>query len=347
MGLDYDLDFKMVHSLKLVIERHGYEILFKPEILIAWMMDYNPQDESVFCEYKDAIMLGVSGAFANSCFGGKNLDEKDSFDAQSFFNTYVNENENSIDKKKLADYINILCDVFEIQKFEYVVTDNEAESDNTFKAINLEKNVQIPAEDFQFSGESSEKNVPISEDLTGEEYYRRAESFKKNAVVEDVENYIDNLKKSSDKNFNRASHVLGHLYLKGKYVERNFEKGIEYLDRCVKNGDINSAFEIYNYLRPVDLDRSVDYLKKAAEAGLVQAEYEYALMLYEMGGSDNKAFDYFNRAAEKNHGYSLYYIAVCYQMGKGVGKDVNKAKEYLQKAASMGVSRAKEILEGL
>ena len=94
---------------------------------------------------------------------------------------------------------------------------------------------------------------------------------------------------------------------------------------------------------------ALEYLKIAADAGIVQAEYDYGLYLYDCGTTEElqNAVLYFKRASSNNHAYSMYQLALCYQLGRGVSRDVKIAKEYLVKAAELGVYKAKEILEEL
>lgn len=59
------------------------------------------------------------------------------------------------------------------------------------------------------------------------------------------------------------------------------------------------------------------------------------------------SFNYYEKAADSGDANAQYYVGVCYAGGVGVEKDLNKAIEYLKKAADQGSDAAKETLKKL
>ena len=53
------------------------------------------------------------------------------------------------------------------------------------------------------------------------------------------------------------------------------------------------------------------------------------------------------KAAEKNSGRAQALIGVCYEFGFGVEKNLDKAREWLQKAVSNGHANAQKRLDNL
>lgn len=61
--------------------------------------------------------------------------------------------------------------------------------------------------------------------------------------------------------------------------------------------------------------------------------------------SYGKAVELWDILAKRGNPLSQYNVALCYYNGKGVEKDINKAKEYLEKACERGFAPACELLK--
>ena len=57
------------------------------------------------------------------------------------------------------------------------------------------------------------------------------------------------------------------------------------------------------------------------------------------------AVKWYTKAAEKGHKDAMYFLAVCYEKGTGVPKDMQKAREWITKLSAKGDGRAKTWLE--
>lgn len=60
-----------------------------------------------------------------------------------------------------------------------------------------------------------------------------------------------------------------------------------------------------------------------------------------------EAFKHYSEASDLGSPVAQYNLATCYRYGFGIGKDMDKAVEYYQKAAALGHADAKKMLEGL
>jgi len=95
---------------------------------------------------------------------------------------------------------------------------------------------------------------------------------KKNSI-----DYLTSLKELANKNNGNANEILGDLYLKGVFVEKNYKKAKKYYEDAISNGNINSIFkiaEIYSNSNYSIYDRklAIDNYKKANDLGLKLAK---------------------------------------------------------------------------
>ena len=110
--------------------------------------------------------------------------------------------------------------------------------------------------------------------------------------------------KAAKQGFARSQNELGLLYEDGEGVEQDNEKAKYWFEQAAKNGHAGSM----NNLAAV----------------------------YMLEGHSEKAVPWFQRSADLGYVEALYNLAMCYKDGKGVKKNLNKAKELLQTAAEKG-----------
>lgn len=124
---------------------------------------------------------------------------------------------------------------------------------------------------------------------------------------EEIKYYISVAQNNPEKLYN-----IGELYYDGICVEQNYQKAIE-------------------------------YYKKAAELGSVDALKELGVMYGEGIGVEQdykKAFEYYEQAAKRGNAVALNNLGYMYQHGEGVEQDFEKAKKLYEKAAEQGISGA-------
>ena len=140
--------------------------------------------------------------------------------------------------------------------------------------------------------------------------------------------------------FNTQSHSLsGTMY---------------WYEMAAGNGHIQAkkflAWDYYCELRKLvsesndDNDQTIyEYARKAAELGLPETQYIFALMFWNgdyAEQSDKSAFEWFKKSAEQNFSEAQYRLACCYQEGVGVDQNDGLAFEWFKKAAEQGFSKA-------
>ncbi len=87
---------------------------------------------------------------------------------------------------------------------------------------------------------------------------------------------------------------------------------------------------------------AADALRRAAEAGLAQAQFQHAEELSKRldGPAQREAIAWYRRAAEQGHATAQCAIGVAYRQGRGVERDEQQAREWLERAAAQGDGRA-------
>lgn len=114
---------------------------------------------------------------------------------------------------------------------------------------------------------------------------------------------------AADLGYAPAQNALGDCYYYGKGVEENIER----------------AFEWY---------------KNAAEQGLCEAQCNLAFLFKNY--SEELAFIWMKKAANKSYPKALYEMGNFYEYGIGINKNWNRAKKYYAKAEEKGYALASE-----
>lgn len=135
-----------------------------------------------------------------------------------------------------------------------------------------------------------------------------------------------------------AQFNLGLLYAKGHGVPRDLEKAVYWMQQAADNGDQDALGlnEKFNEARNAE---------KTADAGDAQAQATLAEFYMFMGnsvsitGSEKDyalAFEFAQKSVAQNNGAGLWVLALCYEHGRGVEKDVQKCIELYHKGAQLG-----------
>lgn len=140
---------------------------------------------------------------------------------------------------------------------------------------------------------------------------------------------------------------LGVLYDIGEEVPKDLEKAKYYYKKLVEKNDRNAIYNLAMvYLTSGEKIEGISLLKKSLELG----NYDSAAILgsiYERKGNFNEAYRLYSLGAEKNNGKSYFGLGILYQKGKGVKKDINKAKEYFLQSLNSGYEKARSFLAAL
>lgn len=140
---------------------------------------------------------------------------------------------------------------------------------------------------------------------------------------------------------------VANSYLKGKGVTQNLQLGIQYLEQASES-NARAAVELAERLWKgdgieKDIPRSVSLLKRINDENALYMLGE----IYREGIDYSNAFECYMKAAERNHVYAQYAVAIAYATGQGISRNMQEAKRWLKSAAVLGHGDARKKLEEL
>lgn len=138
---------------------------------------------------------------------------------------------------------------------------------------------------------------------------------------------------------------VANSYLKGKGVPQDITLGIQFLEKASAS-NTRAASELAERLWKgdgieKDIQRSISLLKRVNDENALYMLGEICREEIDYTG----AFEYYMKAAERNHVYAQYAVAIAYATGQGIKRDMKEAKRWLKSAAVLGHGSARKKLE--
>ncbi len=164
----------------------------------------------------------------------------------------------------------------------------------------------------------------------------------------------------AEKGVIEAQNFLGVCFLYGYGVNQNYSKAWHWLKKSAEQGNADAQFNLYcfddGHVQTFDeFIEGIKWLTKAAEQGHIKAQL--CLGYLTRGNMVNgitdpiKSLEWFAKAAEQGNEEaqqelinSYYDLGDCYEDGRWVDKDFDKAVEWYTKAADLGHPNAKKRL---
>ena len=253
---------------------------------------------------------------------------------------------------------------------EYVTKDNDTAQRYYKQALSgflkIESDDMANDDLFYKLGQMFKFGLGTDSDVTKAiEYFRRsAEMNNKNGLFEygkalligehipqDTDSALKILEKAVKLKNSNAKRFLALEYISGEHLEQDFEKGIALLTECADSGDVIASYRLGKiYLQgeimPQNLDKAEKYLLLAEDSEYTQ--YALAkLYLQEEKYDIQKAVDYFENGADKNH-WASYQLGRIYLFGaKDIERDKEKAIEWFTKSANDGNEYAQAMLDNI
>ena len=253
---------------------------------------------------------------------------------------------------------------------EYVTKDNDTAQRYYKQALSgflkIESDDMANDDLFYKLGQMFKIGLGTNSDVTKAiEYFRRsAEMNNKNGLFEygkalligehipqDTDSAVKLLEKAVKLKNSNAKRFLALEYISGEHLEQDFEKGIALLTECADSGDVIASYRLGKiYLQgeimPQNLDKAEKYLLLAEDSEYTQ--YALAkLYLQEEKYDIQKAVDYFENGADKNH-WASYQLGRIYLFGaKDIERDKEKAIEWFTKSANDGNEYAQAMLDNI
>ena len=253
---------------------------------------------------------------------------------------------------------------------EYVTKDNDTAQRYYKQALSgflkIESDDMANDDLFYKLGQMFNLGLGTDSDVTKAiEYFRRsAEMNNKNGLFEygkalltgehipqDTDSAVKLLEKAVKLKNSNAKRFLALEYISGEHLEQDIEKGIALLTECADSGDVIACYRLGKiYLQgeimPQNLDKAEKYLLLAEDSEYTQ--YALAkLYLQEEKYDIQKAVDYFENGADKNH-WASYQLGRIYLFGaKDIERDKEKAIEWFTKSANDGNEYAQAMLDNI
>ena len=251
---------------------------------------------------------------------------------------------------------------------EYVTKDNDTAQRYYKQALSgflkIESDDMANDDLFYKLGQMFKFGLGTDSDVTKAiEYFRRsAEMNNKNGLFEygkalligehipqDTDSALKILEKAVKLKNSNAKRFLALEYISGEHLEQDFEKGIALLTECADSGDVIACYrlgKIYleSEIMPQNLDKAEKYLLLVEDNEYTQ--YALAkLYLQEEKYDIQKAVNYFEKSADKNH-WASYQLGRIYLFGaKDIERDKEQAIEWFTKSANDGNEYAQAILD--
>lgn len=253
---------------------------------------------------------------------------------------------------------------------EYVTKDNDTAQRYYKQALSgflkIENDDMANDDLFYKLGQMFKLGLGTNSDVTKAiEYFRRsAEMNNKNGLFEygkalltgehipqNADSAVKLLEKAVKlKNIN-AKRFLALEYISGEHLEQDIEKGIALLTECADSGDVIACYRLgkiylHGEIVPQNLVKAEKYLLLAEDSEY--AQYALAkLYLQEEKYDIQKAVNYFENCAAKNH-WASYQLGRIYLFGaKDIERDKEKAVEWFTKSANDGNEYAQDLLENM
>ena len=251
---------------------------------------------------------------------------------------------------------------------EYVTKDNDTAQRYYQQALSgflkIESDDMANDDLFYKLGQMFKLGLGTNSDVTKAiEYFKRsAEMNNKNGLFEygkalligeyitqDADSAVKLLEKAVKLKNRNAKRFLALEYISGEHLEQDIEKGIALLTECADSGDVIACYRLGKiYLQgeimPQNLDKAERYLLLAEDNEYTQ--YALAkLYLQEEKYDIQKAVNYFENCAAKNH-WASYQLGRIYLFGaKDIERDKEQAIEWFTKSANDGNEYAQAILD--
>lgn len=253
---------------------------------------------------------------------------------------------------------------------EYVTKDNDTAQRYYQQALSaflkIESDDMANDDLFYKLGQMFKLGLGTDSDVTKAiEYFRcSAEMNNKNGLFEygkalligehipqNTDSAVKLLEKAVKLKNRNAKRFLALEYISGEHLEQDIEKGIALLTECADSGDVIACYRLGKiYLQgeimPQNLDKAEKYLLLAEDSEYTQ--YALAkLYLQEEKYDIQKAVNYFENCADKNH-WASYQLGRIYLFGaEGLTKDKEQAIEWFTKSANDGNEYAQAMLDNI
>ena len=234
-------------------------------------------------------------------------------------------------------------------------------------------------ENFLYILEGAEAGNPVAQFYTGMCYFHGI------GTTENESEAFRWIKLAAQNDYFPAQSILGQMYLYGIGTHQNENEGLKWLATASSRGSAEASQILANhYLENKQYDIALEYaatfekqtgyevmpmlklqigtsyfidrdyteayewLKQSSDAGVVDASFLVGYCRYAGLGTNTsykEAVNIWQQCAEEDNTPSLYYLGLCYDLGRGVAKDRNRAIDYYRRAARSDEFAASDTTE--
>ncbi len=154
---------------------------------------------------------------------------------------------------------------------------------------------------------------------------------------------------SAEQGFALAQNSLAACYGTGTGVPQNDNEAFKWYKKAAEQGNSFGEYHVASYYEKgvvvkKDLKEAEKWYLKSAEKGNPMGQYKCGEFCYRRGDEANMLM-WQTKAAKQNYAPAQYNLGISYAYGKGVTEDMEKAREWIKKAAEQGEPNAIEWLD--
>ena len=168
--------------------------------------------------------------------------------------------------------------------------------------------------------------------------------------INDADSFVgntDSIAEKAHREIVESEVNLGLCYMFGfSGCSKNINKGIKYISKAADSGNAVAQYLIgvcYDNGIGVeeDIELAIDWYHKAAEQGVVEAQYDYGIACT-VKNNMAEAFNWLNKAAERGYAKAQYTLGWSY--GGNLNNNISQAIYWLEKAAEQDYELAQLAL---
>lgn len=170
-------------------------------------------------------------------------------------------------------------------------------------------------------------------------WYEYGIFFKKN-----IEKAIELYEKLANYGLVSALGKIGKIYELGEYISKDLIKAEFYYKQAAEKKHSEATYNLgMIYLKRNEFIEAIKLFKEAANLGFYQA-FASLGSYYEKIHNYKKALYFYTKGLEVNNGRCIFGLGVLYENGKGVTKDLIKAREFYSLSLDLGYEIARNFL---
>ena len=144
-----------------------------------------------------------------------------------------------------------------------------------------------------------------------------------------------------DQNYLFGLFRLAYMYERGKGTKVNLEEALKLYAKGLKDTDLTILIYLGFLEMKINGDEEVGIkqLTQKVKKGSAEAQYYFG-NIYSITERHTEAVKWFEKSASRGNKEAQYRLALAYESGEGVRKNLAKAKYWMQQAAKNGHKEA-------